>query len=183
MLQRDPVQILHGDKRLAVLFANVVEGANVGVIQSGCGLGFALEAGQGLGVAGNFLRQKLECYKTVKPRVFGFVDHAHTATAQPFDDAVVRNSLPDHWQAMLRGRNGVSQSGRETGRGIRYATTIVRSAPSQLRWGESFEFHRMHPPGLWRTWKLSFAGVEFSATGELPEGPFTALGCAWSGTQ
>ena len=31
----------------------------------------------------------------VKPRVLGFVNHTHTATAQFFDDAVVRNRLSD----------------------------------------------------------------------------------------
>ena len=103
VLQRDPVEKLHGDKRLAVLLANVVNGADVGMIQGGCGLGFALEAGQGLRVAGHFPGQKLECDKTVQPRVFSLVDHAHTAAAQLLNNAVVRNSLPDHWQRMLRG--------------------------------------------------------------------------------
>jgi hypothetical protein len=74
------------------------------MIQSGCGLGFALEAGQGLGVTGNFLGQKLEGHETVKPGVFGFVDHAHTSTAQLFQNAVVRYGLSDHWQEMLRGK-------------------------------------------------------------------------------
>ena len=103
MLQRHPVQKLHGDERLAVLLANVVDGADVGVIQRGCGLGFALETGEGLRVTGNFLGQKLEGNKTVQPGVLGLVDHAHTAAAQLLDNAVVRNGLPDHWQRMLRG--------------------------------------------------------------------------------
>ena len=48
MLQRHPVQKLHGDEGLAVLLANVINRANVGVIQCGCSLGFALEAGKRL---------------------------------------------------------------------------------------------------------------------------------------
>ncbi len=111
MLQSHPVQKLHGDEGLAVLLANVVDGADVGVIQSGCGLGFALEAGEGLRVAGNFLGQKLERDETVKPRVFGFVDHAHTAAAQLLENAVVRNRLANHWQGMLRGENDVVKVG------------------------------------------------------------------------
>jgi hypothetical protein len=40
---------------LAILLANVVYGADVGVIQRGRGLGFALKTGECLRVAGNFL--------------------------------------------------------------------------------------------------------------------------------
>ena len=96
VLQRDPVEKLHGDEGLAVLLANVVNGADVGMIQGGSGLGLALEAGQGLRVAGDFLGQKLEGHKTMKPRVFRLIDHAHTAAAQLLDNAVVRNGLSDH---------------------------------------------------------------------------------------
>ena len=103
MLQRHPVQKLHGDKRLAVLLANVVNGADVGMIQGGCRLGFALETGQGLRVAGNFRGQKFEGNETVQAGVFGLVNHAHAATAQLLENAVVRNRLADHCQRMLRG--------------------------------------------------------------------------------
>ena len=54
-----PVQKLHGDERLAVLLANVVNGADVGMIQSGSRLSFALETGQGLRVAGNFVEAEI----------------------------------------------------------------------------------------------------------------------------
>ena len=103
MLQRHPVQKLHGDKGLAVLLANVVNGADVGMIQGGCRLGFALETGQGLRVAGNFRGQKFECDETVQAGVLGLVNHTHAATAQLLENAVVRNSLADHCQRMLRG--------------------------------------------------------------------------------
>jgi hypothetical protein len=48
-----------------------------------------------LRVTGKFLGQKFERDQTVKPRIFGVVDHAHTA-AQPF---------ANHCQGMLRGEN------------------------------------------------------------------------------
>lgn len=96
-----------------VRLANVVYGADVGVIQSGCGLGFAPEAGEDLRVTGKFLGQKFERDQTVKPRIFGFVDHAHTAAAQPFQNAVVRHGLANHCQGMLRGEN--TQSGLQSG--------------------------------------------------------------------
>jgi hypothetical protein len=56
----------------------------------------ALEAGQSLRIAGHFVRQKLECDETVKASVFGFEHDAHTATAELFENAVVRNGLAVH---------------------------------------------------------------------------------------
>ena len=63
MLQRHPVQELHGDERLSILLANVINRADIGVIQCGRGLGFALEPGQRLRVAGHILRQEFQSYK------------------------------------------------------------------------------------------------------------------------
>ena len=89
MFQRCAIQILHGDERFSVLFADVVNRADVGVIQCRCGLRLALESGQRLRVAGNLLRQELQRDKAVKARVLRFVDHAHTTAAEFLDDAVV----------------------------------------------------------------------------------------------
>ena len=49
MLQRDAFQKFHGDERLPVLFANVVDRADVRMIQRGGGLRFALKACQSCG--------------------------------------------------------------------------------------------------------------------------------------
>jgi small subunit ribosomal protein S21 len=43
---------LHGDERLTVLVVNLVDYADVRVVQCGCGFGFALEAAEGLRVVG-----------------------------------------------------------------------------------------------------------------------------------
>ena len=45
VLQRQPVQKLHNDEGLPILLDNVVNRADVGVVQCGRGLGFALKAG------------------------------------------------------------------------------------------------------------------------------------------
>jgi hypothetical protein len=45
MLQGRAVQKLHGDERFAVLIVNFVNRANVGMVQGGGGLRFALETG------------------------------------------------------------------------------------------------------------------------------------------
>ena len=44
LLQRGALQILHHDERAAVLLADVVNGADVGMIQRGRGSGLALKA-------------------------------------------------------------------------------------------------------------------------------------------
>jgi len=60
MLQRYPVQKLHGDERLPILLPNVINRADVGMIECGRGLSFTLKTGEGLRVACNFIRQELE---------------------------------------------------------------------------------------------------------------------------
>ena len=96
MLQGQAVEILHGDEGLAVLFADVVDGADVGMVQRGSGLGFAAKALQRLAVLGDVFGEELQGDEAIEPGVFGFVDDAHAATAQLFDDAVVRDGLADH---------------------------------------------------------------------------------------
>ena len=83
-------------KALAVLLADVVNGADIGMVQRRCGLRFAPKSRQGLGIAGHFVGQKLQRDKAVQARVLGFVDHAHATAAELFDDAVVRDGLADH---------------------------------------------------------------------------------------
>ncbi len=100
-----PVQKLHGDEGLAVLLADFVDGADVGMVQSGGGLRFALEARQRLRILGNIVGQELEGDKAMQPCVFGLVDNTHPAAAELLDDAVVRDGLADHLGQILRGCN------------------------------------------------------------------------------
>ena len=48
VLERQPVEKLHGDERLAVLVVNFVDGADVGMVQRRGGVGFTLKTGRGL---------------------------------------------------------------------------------------------------------------------------------------
>ena len=96
MLQGHAVEKLHGDKGLAVLFSDVVNGADVGMVQCGRSLGFALKSSQDLGVAGDFFGEELQRDETMEAGVFSFVNDSHPATAEFFDDSVVRDSLTNH---------------------------------------------------------------------------------------
>ena len=60
VLQRHAVEKLHDNEGLPVLLPNLVDGADIGMIQRGGGLRLALEAGQGLRVFGDVVGQKLE---------------------------------------------------------------------------------------------------------------------------
>src|SRR5579862_1489891 len=96
MLQGDAVEKFHGDKGFAVLIADVIDGANVGMVESGCSLGFALKAGESLGIAGNSFGKEFQGNKTAKARVFGFVDDSHATATKLFGDVVVRDGLANH---------------------------------------------------------------------------------------
>ena len=93
MLERLSVKVLHGDEGVAGIFADVVDGADVGVVQCGSGLGFAAEAGEGLGIFGDVVRKKLEGHEAVQAGVFRFVNDAHATAAKFFEDTIVGNGL------------------------------------------------------------------------------------------
>src|SRR5208337_1334249 len=96
VLQGGAFQKLHGDEGLAILLADVIDGADIWMIEGRCGLRFALKASESLGVAGNVFRQEFQRDKTLQASVFRFIDNSHAATAEFFDDAVVRDNLVNH---------------------------------------------------------------------------------------
>jgi len=66
VLQRGTVQILHRNEGSPVFFANLVNGANVGMIQCRCCLRFPAEALERLMVSCNIIRQELQCDESVE---------------------------------------------------------------------------------------------------------------------
>jgi hypothetical protein len=81
---------------LAVLLANIVNRADVRVVEGGCSLGFALEAGERLWVTGNIVGQELESDEAMETQVFRLVHDAHATAAEFLDYAVMRDCLVDH---------------------------------------------------------------------------------------
>ena len=120
MLQRRPVEELHDEERAAVLLADIVDGADVGVIQRRRGARLAAESGQGLGIVGEVRRQELQRDEALQPRILGFVDDAHSAAAQLLGDAVVRDGLTDQ-----RSRQLSEVSSRGASASARAATSIA----------------------------------------------------------
>lgn len=94
-------QKLHGNKLLASFTADVVNGANVGMILCRCGFGLALEAVEGGGVMRHFRREELQGDKAAQTRVFGLVNDPHPTTAELFQDAIVRDGAADQKNTSL----------------------------------------------------------------------------------
>src|SRR5215472_5956504 len=96
VLQRRPFQILHGDERLPMLIVNLVNRADVWVIEGRGSPGLTLEAAQGLRVLCHLVGEGLEDNETIQFDILSLVDDAHPTTAELLDDAVVRNSFYNH---------------------------------------------------------------------------------------
>jgi hypothetical protein len=102
MLQRLAFQQLHADEGPPLVRVDVVDRADVGVVEGRGRAGLALEALEGLVAREQPLRQKLERHPTAETGVLGLVDDAHPAAAQLLEDAVVRDRLADHGVATPR---------------------------------------------------------------------------------
>jgi hypothetical protein len=59
VLEGGALKVFHGDERLSAIFADVVNRADVGMIERGGCLSFALKTGECLRITGNLFRQKL----------------------------------------------------------------------------------------------------------------------------
>ena len=70
------------------LAADVVEGANVRMVQAGDRLGFALEPLLQIGISGDMRGQHFDGDSAVQAGISGFVDLAHTPSAEGSVDLV-----------------------------------------------------------------------------------------------
>ncbi len=98
LLQSDAVQEFHDDISAAVLFADIVNGADVGMVECRRRLGLAPKAFKCLRVACHFVRKEFEADGAMKSGVLGLVDHTHPTAAKFFKDAVVGNRSPGEWR-------------------------------------------------------------------------------------
>src|SRR5580698_6388882 len=122
--QSDAIQKFHGNEGFPILLANVMNRANIRMVQRGCRLGFTLKTGESLRVAGNVFRKELEGDETVKPGVFRLIDHTHASTAQFLHNAVVRNGLPEHPRESYVRETGKSTKGRSVASLLLIATIL-----------------------------------------------------------
>src|SRR5208282_2168730 len=106
--ERLPLQQFHCDEGSPICLVNLVDRANVRVIQRGRSLGFPLEAAESLCIVGEVIGKELQCDVATEFQVFRFVHHTHAPTADPAEDAVMGNRLPHglrrrgHWLGHVR---------------------------------------------------------------------------------
>jgi hypothetical protein len=87
---------------LTVLMADLVDDANIRVVQRRRCASLALEAFQCGGIRAEFGRKKLQRYVPAERFVLSLIDNTHATTTQLVQDAVVRDGLADHWSRILR---------------------------------------------------------------------------------
>ena len=131
MLERHAIQKLHGDEGLPVLLANVVNGADVGMIQSRGRLGFALKARQSLRILGDIVGKELQRDEAMQPRVFRLIDDTHATAAQLLNDLIMGDGFTDHSFPARRSTRMVVGSTRGVKTEYR-ATPRVRPAQPRL---------------------------------------------------
>ena len=91
MLERAPFQKFHGDEGAAAIFADIVNRADVGMIQRGGGLCFALKTLERLRIVFKFRRQKFQRHRAVQLGVFRFVNDTHASAAKSFEHAEMQD--------------------------------------------------------------------------------------------
>ena len=95
-LRLSPSHALHRDESRPLVFVDLVDRADVGVIETGQRLGFALQAPGGVGVTGQLLGQELQGHRPREPQVLAVVDHSHPPDSELARNPVVRNGGADH---------------------------------------------------------------------------------------
>ena len=96
MFERLPFEQLHHEELLPLVFADVIDRADVRVIQRRRRPSLALKALHGRRVPRQFRRQELDSHLPAEADIFAAVHDAHAASAQLFEDPVVRDGLAKH---------------------------------------------------------------------------------------
>jgi len=96
VLERVAVEIFHGNEGAAIVLADFVNGADVGMIQRGRGSRFEAEAFERLRIVGDVFGEELKGYEAAEFRILGLINYAHAAAAQLLDCAVVGDGLANH---------------------------------------------------------------------------------------
>ena len=99
LAQRVACYQFHHQELLSVTFADVVNGADVRMIQRRSGTCLTAEALQKLRVAGVRGRQELHRNLAAQPRILGIENNSRAPAADFFKYSIVRNRFANHdWQ-------------------------------------------------------------------------------------
>jgi hypothetical protein len=81
-------QILHHEVADAVLLSDIMEGADVGMVQRRDGSGFAVETLPGVGILGKLRRKNFDGNSAIQASVARAIDFTHAAGAYGRNDLV-----------------------------------------------------------------------------------------------
>src|ERR1700687_2996920 len=110
MPERLPLQQFHGDEASSIGFVNLIDRADVRMVQRGRSFGFPLETAEGLCIVGEFVGKELQGNVPTELEVFRLIHNTHAPAPDLAVDAVMGNRLTDglgwrgHWLDMLGGR-------------------------------------------------------------------------------
>ena len=111
VLERLAAEAFHHDEGMAFMLADLVNGADVGMIQRGGGAGLAAKTLEGLRVLGRIFGQKLQGNEAAELSVLGLVDDSHAPAAKQVENPVVRDCLSDHGRSEWDGANDTARAG------------------------------------------------------------------------
>jgi len=90
--------------KLRARLVDLVDRADVGMIERRGRSRFTAKSLERLRVEGQRIRHELQRDRTAQSRVFGLVHHAHSTAAQLLDDVVVRDAATNHRRVRERCR-------------------------------------------------------------------------------
>src|SRR5262249_17480268 len=96
LFERLAVEIFHHDKRPSFVLADIVNGADLRMIQGRSSSRLDSKSLERLRIFSIPLRQNLHRHWPAQPDILALVDHAHAASAEMLENPVVRNRLTDH---------------------------------------------------------------------------------------
>ncbi len=91
MFQGHALEEFHADEGTPFMLPDIVNRANVGMIQCRCGARFALKPLQRSVVLDHIIGKEFQRYVAAKAGVFGLIHHAHAAATELFYNAIMRD--------------------------------------------------------------------------------------------
>ena len=95
MLQRDALHQFHRDERYALVFVDIVNRADIRMVQRGRSASLALESLERGRISRDAQRHKFQRHLPPQLRILSAIHHAHPAAAHLLDDAVMRYLAPN----------------------------------------------------------------------------------------
>src|SRR6266545_5306753 len=101
LLQAFALQFLHDDEGMPVVVVDIVNGADIRMVELGRSPRFAFETFQRLGVTYQIFGNELKRYTPSEAYVLRLVHNAHATASEFSQDAIVGDRLADHCAPIL----------------------------------------------------------------------------------